>query len=107
MMRRHVAAAKQAYRSVGSFRSGCNSRTQADERLPWPGAALQCAAGAQRPAMPDRHASAPAQKVSFPMIPNDAPFVLGPSLHLEGAAHGPLAGLNFGVKDLIDVAACP
>ena len=35
------------------------------------------------------------------------PFVPGPRCHVAGAASGPLAGLTFAVKDLIDVAATP
>ena len=37
---------------------------------------------------------------------NDA-FVPGPRCHVAGAANGPLAGMNFAVKDLIDVAGVP
>jgi amidase len=38
--------------------------------------------------------------------PND-PFVAGPRCQVAGAANGPLAGLTFAVKDLIDVAGVP
>jgi amidase len=31
------------------------------------------------------------------------PFIPGPRLHVAGVEHGPLAGLNFAVKDLYDV----
>ena len=31
-------------------------------------------------------------------------FVPGPRCHVAGASEGPLAGLRFAVKDLIDVA---
>lgn len=34
-------------------------------------------------------------------------FVPGPRAHVPGAAAGPLAGLSFAVKDLIDVASVP
>ena len=34
-------------------------------------------------------------------------FVPGPRTHLAGAATGPLAGLTFAVKDLIDIAGVP
>jgi hypothetical protein len=34
-------------------------------------------------------------------------FVPGPRTHVPGAAAGPLAGLSFAVKDLIDVAGVP
>lgn len=34
-------------------------------------------------------------------------FVPGPRCHVAGAASGPLAGLTFAVKDLIDVAGVP
>ncbi len=34
-------------------------------------------------------------------------FVPGPRTHVPGAAAGPLAGLSFAVKDLIDVADVP
>jgi amidase len=34
-------------------------------------------------------------------------FVPGPRLHVAGAGAGPLQGLNFAVKDLIDVAGAP
>src|SRR6266478_5493232 len=34
-------------------------------------------------------------------------FVPGPRTHVPGAAAGPLAGLSFAVKDLIDVASVP
>ena len=37
---------------------------------------------------------------------NDA-FVPGPRCHVAGAAKGPLSGMNFAVKDLIDVACMP
>ena len=36
-----------------------------------------------------------------------SPFVPGPRCEIAGAAHGPLAGLTFAVKDLIDVAGWP
>jgi hypothetical protein len=36
-----------------------------------------------------------------------AAFVPGPRTHVRGAAAGPLAGLSFAVKDLIDVAGVP
>jgi amidase len=35
------------------------------------------------------------------------PFVPGPSLRIEGAPGGPLAGLTFAAKDLFDVAGYP
>ena len=35
------------------------------------------------------------------------PFLPGPRLSIAGAASGPLAGLSFAVKDLIDVAGVP
>jgi len=35
------------------------------------------------------------------------PFVDGPPVHIEGAPHGPLAGLTFAAKDLFDVAGHP
>ena len=38
------------------------------------------------------------------MSSDTEPFISGPRLHVTGAAHGPLAELNFAVKDLIDVA---
>ena len=34
-------------------------------------------------------------------------FLPGPRLHVPGAAEGPLAGLRFAVKDLIDIAGHP
>ena len=34
-------------------------------------------------------------------------FVPGQRMHVPGAAAGPLAGLTFAVKDLIDVAGVP
>ena len=40
------------------------------------------------------------------MISTEA-FVSGPRTHVPGAAAGPLAGLSFAVKDLIDVAGVP
>jgi amidase len=40
------------------------------------------------------------------MISTEA-FVPGPRTHVPGAAAGPLAGLSFAVKDLIDVAGVP
>ncbi|HEY8290815.1 MAG TPA: amidase family protein, partial [Acetobacteraceae bacterium] len=36
-----------------------------------------------------------------------SPFVPGPRCHIAGAAQGPLSGLTFAVKDLIDVAGWP
>ena len=41
-----------------------------------------------------------------PSVSSDA-FLPGPRLHVPGAAAGPLAGLTFAVKDLIDVAGSP
>lgn len=40
------------------------------------------------------------------MISTEA-FVPGPRTHVAGTATGPLAGLNFAVKDLIDIAGVP
>ena len=34
-------------------------------------------------------------------------FVAGPRCRIAGAATGPLAGLGFAVKDLIDLAGVP
>ena len=34
-------------------------------------------------------------------------FVAGPRCNVAGAATGPLAGMSFAVKDLIDVAGVP
>jgi amidase len=36
-----------------------------------------------------------------------SPFVAGPPLRIDGAPHGPLAGLTFAAKDLFDVAGYP
>jgi amidase len=38
---------------------------------------------------------------------NDGAFVAGPRCHVAGAASGPLAGMTFAVKDLIDVGGVP
>jgi amidase len=40
-------------------------------------------------------------------MPDFDAFVPGPRCHVDGAASGPLAGLTFAVKDLIDVAGIP
>ena len=40
-------------------------------------------------------------------MPATDAFVAGPRCQIAGAAAGPLAGLNFAVKDLIDIAGVP